>query len=173
MHGAGVASATVSPTAQRIRLGPSDGCRPKLHRWAFRECPHAFLFPGCSGLSVCTFSRTMRDLPLKMGHVPHVEHAYRAAPAATPRAYAYPCGVGIPFALAEGREHTDKKRLKYHGGILPRGQPHGRLVEPLCSVFACASCFQVLCGWLGPYPQRSATHGDSGHPAANHLSRGR
>src|SRR6266705_1556050 len=84
------------------------------------------------------FSYLMRDLPLKMRHVPHVEHAYRAAPAADPRAFSYPCGVGITFALAEGREQTDKKRLKYHGGILPRGQPHGRLVEPLCRVFACA-----------------------------------
>ena len=100
-------------------------------------------------------------------------HASRAAPAATPRAFASPCGVGIPFALAEGREHTDKKRLKYHGGILPRGQPHGRLVEPLCRVFACTSRFQVACGWRGQLPQSSATHGDSGHPAADHCSRGR
>src|SRR2546422_3066208 len=58
-----------------------------------------------------------------------------------------PCGVGITFALAEGREQMDKKRLKYHGGILPRGQPHGRLMELLCSVYACASRLPGLV-WL-------------------------
>jgi hypothetical protein len=172
MHGAGVASDTASPTARRIRLGPSDGCRPKLHRWPFRGCPHSFPCPGCSAFSVCTVSYIMRELSLNMRHAPHVEHGSRAPPAAEPRAFSHPCGVGILFALTKGREQTDKKRLKYHGGILPRGQPHECIMEPPCSVYACASRFQAACGWLGQCPQRSGGYGGSG-TAAEHHYRGR
>ena len=74
-------------------------------------------------------------------------HASRVAPTADSRVFSYRCGVGILFALTEGREQTDKKRLKYHGGILPREQPHRRIVEPSCRVYACALRFPGLV-WL-------------------------
>jgi hypothetical protein len=63
------------------------------------------------------------------------------------------------------KEQGEKHGRKYQG-ILPSGQPHGRLVELSCWYLHDTSRAQDACSWLG-HPQGSVQHGDAGIAVAD------
>jgi hypothetical protein len=84
---AGVAGDVAVSTATRIRLvgKESDGYLAKAAALALQRVCSLFSFPCGSGLSLGTISFTMRDLPLTVRQVPHVEHVCHTVPSANGR----------------------------------------------------------------------------------------